>query len=112
MHQTTVRFGRDLWDSISHEAGMAGVTVAQFVRDAALMRVVRMEAERDADFAEPVDTQPSRTAAMVHVAQAGDAAREEAEAATALWAQGVLARQRAQELRAESERRRAARRAP
>lgn len=39
MHQTTVRFGPDLWDEIEHEAARAGVSVAQYVRDAALMRV-------------------------------------------------------------------------
>lgn len=39
MHQTTVRFGADLWDEIELEAGRAGVSVAQYVRDAALMRV-------------------------------------------------------------------------
>jgi hypothetical protein len=39
MHQTTVRFGPDLWEEIAVEARRAGVSVAQYVRDAALMRV-------------------------------------------------------------------------
>ena len=39
MHQTTVRFGPDLWGEIAIEAERAGVSVAQYVRDAALMRV-------------------------------------------------------------------------
>jgi hypothetical protein len=39
MHQTTVRFGPDLWDEIEVEARRAGVSVAQYVRDSALMRV-------------------------------------------------------------------------
>jgi len=39
MHQTTVRFGPDLWDELVVEAARAGVSVAQYVRDAALMRV-------------------------------------------------------------------------
>lgn len=39
MHQTTVRFGPDLWGEIAVEAERAGVSVAQYVRDAALMRV-------------------------------------------------------------------------
>jgi hypothetical protein len=39
MHQTTVRFGPDLWQEISAEADRAGVSVAQYVRDAALMRL-------------------------------------------------------------------------
>ena len=39
MHQTTVRFGPDLWLELAAEAQRAGVSVAQYVRDAALMRV-------------------------------------------------------------------------
>jgi hypothetical protein len=39
MHQTTVRFGPDLWQELASEAQRAGVSVAQYVRDAALMRV-------------------------------------------------------------------------
>jgi hypothetical protein len=39
MHQTTVRFGPDLWSEIEVEARRVGVSVAQYVRDAALMRV-------------------------------------------------------------------------
>jgi hypothetical protein len=39
MHQTTVRFGPDLWSEIATEARRAGVSVAQYVRDSALMRV-------------------------------------------------------------------------
>ena len=42
MHQTTVRFGPDLWVEIELEAERAGVSVAQYVRDAALMRVAYM----------------------------------------------------------------------
>jgi len=39
MHQTTLRFGPDLWDALSEEAREAGVSVAQFVREAALARL-------------------------------------------------------------------------
>jgi hypothetical protein len=39
MHQTTVRFGPDLWQDIEVEAERAGVSVAQYVRDSAMMRV-------------------------------------------------------------------------
>jgi hypothetical protein len=39
MHQTTVRFGRDLWDELTVAADRAGVSVAQFVRDAAVLRL-------------------------------------------------------------------------
>jgi hypothetical protein len=39
MHQTTVRFGPDLWAQIAEEAARSGVSVAQYVRDAALTRL-------------------------------------------------------------------------
>ena len=39
MHQTTVRFGPDLWNEVEVEAKAAGVSVAQYVRDATLMRL-------------------------------------------------------------------------
>jgi hypothetical protein len=39
MHQTTVRFGRDLWEALEEEAELAGVSVAQFIREAAVARV-------------------------------------------------------------------------
>jgi hypothetical protein len=39
MHQTTVRFGRDLWEALEKEAAMAGVSVAQFIREAAVARL-------------------------------------------------------------------------
>lgn len=48
MHQTTVRFGPDLWEEIELEAERAGVSVAQYVRDSALMRVAYMRG-READ---------------------------------------------------------------
>jgi hypothetical protein len=46
MHQTTVRFGPDLWAELEQEAAMTGVSVAQYVRDAALMRVTYMRGRR------------------------------------------------------------------
>lgn len=64
MHQTTVRFGPDLWDEIEVEARRAGVSVAQYVRDSALMRVAYTRG-RDGD--------PHYDAALVAVAGAGEA---------------------------------------
>lgn len=46
MHATTVRFSDDLWDLLEREAKGQGVSVAQFVRDAALMRVASVTAKR------------------------------------------------------------------
>jgi hypothetical protein len=50
MHATTVRFTDDLWQLLEREAAAQGVSVAQFVRDAALMRVATVMSRRgDAD---------------------------------------------------------------
>jgi hypothetical protein len=46
MHQTTLRFGPDLWETLERDAAAAGVSVAQYVRDAALMRVTYDAARR------------------------------------------------------------------
>ena len=50
MHQTTVRFGADLWHELVREADRGGVSVAQYVREAAVARLARGGA-----FAEPRD---------------------------------------------------------
>lgn len=46
MHATTVRFTDDLWELLEREADRQGVSVAQFVRDAALLRVATVMARR------------------------------------------------------------------
>jgi hypothetical protein len=46
MHQTTVRFGPDLWEALEEECAELGVSVAQFVRDAALTRLMYMAGRR------------------------------------------------------------------
>lgn len=38
MKVTTIRFGRDLWALLEQEAELAGVSVSQYIREAALMR--------------------------------------------------------------------------
>lgn len=39
MHQTTVRFGPDLWEALEVECARLGVSAAQFLREAALARL-------------------------------------------------------------------------
>src|SRR5438309_11981192 len=46
MRATTVRFGTDLWDMLDREAGLSGVSVAQYVREAALARLAYSAAWR------------------------------------------------------------------
>jgi GAF domain-containing protein len=46
MKATTVRFGEDLWAMLEGEARTLGVSVAQFVREAAIMRVAMLAGSR------------------------------------------------------------------
>jgi hypothetical protein len=39
MHQTTVRFGPDLWAALEDECARLGVSVAQYLREAAIARL-------------------------------------------------------------------------
>jgi hypothetical protein len=51
MHQTTVRFGADLWRALEEECSGLGVSVAQFVREAALARLMYIAGRRgEADY--------------------------------------------------------------
>ena len=47
MRATTVRFGEDLWTLLEREATTQGVSSAQFVRDAAILRLAHLAAERE-----------------------------------------------------------------
>ena len=46
MHQTTVRFGAELWQELERESALMGVSIAQYVREAALARLIHAAAER------------------------------------------------------------------
>ena len=46
MRATTIRFTPELWDQLQREATREGVSVAQYVRDAALFRVAYGEGVR------------------------------------------------------------------
>ncbi|HEY1358600.1 MAG TPA: hypothetical protein VGF21_09860 [Thermoleophilaceae bacterium] len=101
MHQTTVRFGGDLWGALDLEAERLGVSIAQYVRDAALSRL-SYDAGRRAEFVGPARQVSSAMAAQ-------DVARDETSQSEALWAQGRLARKHAVDLRERSEQLRATR---
>jgi GAF domain-containing protein len=56
MRATTVRFTEDLWALLEGEAGRDGVSAAQFVRDATIMRIAFTMGRRgDADLARTLD---------------------------------------------------------
>jgi hypothetical protein len=69
MHQTTLRFSANLWSALEQEAARTGVSVAQYVREAALARVAFAAGRRgqydfvqalDADQAAPHETATTR----------------------------------------------------
>jgi hypothetical protein len=125
MHQTTVRFGTDLWEALEEECARLGVSVAQFLREAALARMMYAAGRRGDDGLQialnrvtggyPVDPgedpRSQEMNAAAAPAQSATSPQEraflESSDAAALQAQSRLARRRAQELRARlAERRR------
>ena len=121
MHQTTIRFPADLWGTLEAECGRLGVSVAQYLREAALTRLVYSAGRRgDREYelalervAGKPDAVPAPAVRWPDMApsgdQAGDAlrgrervrerARSETAASRAVWAQAQQARQHAQQLR-------------
>ena len=130
MHQTTVRFGRDLWGVLEQEAERLGVSAAQYVRDATLARLAYAAARQEEGGvsreafawagegglahgagapAESGAAQPAKPAK----APLEERVKAQVESAAAVQAQGKLAREKAERLRVEAEelkRRKAARR--
>jgi hypothetical protein len=102
MHQTTVRFGPDLWEDIEEEAERAGVSVAQYVRDSAMMRVAYTRGrEGDPHYEAALDRVPDKRGK-------GDWSTRAREDAAALRAETRQARRQARALREQAQRRRAA----
>jgi hypothetical protein len=87
-HQTTIRFTEELWIALEQAAERRGVSVAQYVREAARARL------------------GEETRATPPLIAETEAAREhsfqQAESSAALWQQGRLARERAQLLREQA----------
>ncbi len=115
MHQTTVRFGEDLWEALERECDRQGLSVAQFVREAALTRLAYAAAKRgDPEFEmalefatsgrEPARSVPTERSDVSGSGTAVARAQAGAEETSALWAQGRQARRRAEEVRTESAR--------
>jgi hypothetical protein len=98
MHQTTIRFAPDLWAALEAEAARAGVSVAHYVRDAAVARLAFAAGVAEAR------AQPDRAAGTRSEGARRLAERVEAElsSAEAVRAQGHLARARAGRLRAKA----------
>ena len=110
MHQTTVRFPAALWGELEQQASREGVSVAQYVREAALARLAYTAGRRgDPMYAEGLGESEAASRGAVPSPDSVDStvagfnqAREHAlshfEESVALRAQGQLARARAREL--------------
>src|SRR3954471_21164527 len=98
MHQTTVRFSEDLWEQLEREAARAGVSAAQFVRDATLARLAYSAGQRgEAPFGEEANPKLEG-----RVRESGDKSEARQAEAGAVWAQARLARERARTIRDDS----------
>ncbi len=103
MRATTVRFSQELWDMLDHEARASGVSVAQFVRDAALSRVMYAAGRRG----DPIfDGAPSVAAGADRDGKLEASRRFAAELradSRALRSEGAQARMRARQVREQVE---------
>jgi hypothetical protein len=61
MRATTIRFPNDLWDQLEREARKHGISVAQYVRDAALYRVAYSAGAREEKSGEARSRFPDRS---------------------------------------------------
>jgi len=110
MHQTTLRFPRDVWAALEDEAAHLGVSTAQYIREAAVARLAYGLGRRG-DLG--LETAIRGAGAPVSGSEwealdagtqrrhkvAVERAHEELSSSEALWAQGLLARERAREIR-------------
>jgi hypothetical protein len=112
MHQTTIRMGPDLWGALEAECSRLGVSVAQYLREAALARLAYTAGHLgDTDYgrafgADSPDLAPVAAENMplpvAHAASARDNSTEEMLAATAVSAEANLVWKRAREVRERS----------
>ena len=111
MHQTTVRFGPDLWDALEVECARLGVSAAQYLREAALARLSYSAGRRgEEDYEEALvgagakatPPEAGQRSPVVGVDAAHQESGEQMDSATAVTAQSELVWRRAREVRAQS----------
>jgi hypothetical protein len=112
MHQTTVRFGPDLWEALEVECASLGVSAAQYLREAALARLAYTAGRRgDPDYEEAlvrsgakpgVAQESPATTEAAHARAAQTESSEQVLAATAVTAQSELVWRRAREVREQA----------
>jgi|1186.fasta_scaffold629614_2 hypothetical protein len=115
MHQTTVRFGPDLWEALEAECAEIGVSIAQYLREAAVARMSYTAGRRKqpayADALVAAGAVPPTAGMRLEYELAGLQAESAARLASehgldalAVTRQGEQVRTRAREVRAESRR--------
>jgi hypothetical protein len=106
VHQTTVRFDPELWGALEQEARALGVSVAQYLREAAMARLAYTAGRRGSPMFDRALTESVADGGRVGgnpnamAANALNTASEQHSESEALWAQARLARSRSQQLRA------------
>jgi hypothetical protein len=91
MRATTVRFSEELWAMLEREAYEQGITTAQLLREAAIMRVAALATRRgDADFHVPVEDLVDRQRKPKNQPEVGDI--RDPHRLAALKATGLLER--------------------
>jgi hypothetical protein len=99
MHQTTVRFSDELWADLAAEADVLGVSVAQFIREAALARLAYSAARRgDRGWEAALRLAGAEPGPISPGQRYREGARTLRETGSALSAQGRQARARARAL--------------
>ena len=75
MRATTVRFSEDLWQLLDDEATRQGISAAQFVRDAAIVRLAFLAGRRgDAESEQSIETIAERAVRRQQNGRGGDTA--------------------------------------
>ena len=73
MRATTVRFSEDLWQLLDDEATRQGISAAQFVRDAAIVRLAFLAGRRgDAESEQSIETIAERAVRRQQNGRGGD----------------------------------------
>lgn len=91
MHQTTIRFDSELWQRIDAQSARAGVSAAQYIRDATLIRLTQAGGPELENL-----TADGLRRSVKSTMAASDAVNMDSRA---VWAQARQTRERARNLR-------------
>lgn len=91
MRATTVRFSEDLWQLLDDESTIQGISAAQFVRDATIVRLAFLAGRRgDSDSEQSIEAIAERAARRHQTGRAPSSALQAPERLTELHRSGLL----------------------